>query len=77
MNTENKTFQLHMGALAPSIADQLKQQGFTVDKDLIKRFQKIHDSIIMLRVHGFLNDSNSRKASQKLTNEIGKSIKIK
>lgn len=74
---DQKMFRLHMGALAPSIADQLKQQKLIADNESISRFQKISDSITMLKFHGYLSDSQAQKASQKLANQIGKSIKIK
>jgi hypothetical protein len=77
MIEEKRTFQLHTGAIADSIAKQVKRQGLTFkDPTLAARFQKIADSIIMLRFHGYLPDSQSRKMEQKLCKEVGKSLTL-
>lgn len=65
--------KLHFGALAPSLEKQLAEQGL-VDKD-IKTHQKIHDSMIMLYIHGYIPDSQRGKMDKKLFNAIKKKVK--
>jgi hypothetical protein len=77
MTEEQKTFSLHTGAIADSIKSQVKKQGLAFkDESIASRFQKIADSIIMLRVHGYLPHSQTRKMEQKLCKEIGKSLTL-
>jgi hypothetical protein len=76
--TQEKVFRLCVGAICDPIAKQIKSQGLVInDKEALPRFQKIHDSIVMLKVHGFIPESIATKASQKLSNQIGKKLKSK
>lgn len=70
-----KELILNFGALGGTIKEQLKEQGFKINKYAIK-FEKIRDSINMLYLHGYISESEKEKKFQKLFNAIKKQIKI-
>jgi hypothetical protein len=69
-NVETKQFGLHFGALADSVREQLKSQGFKFDKNEVSHFEKDVDALNRLRIRGYLNDSSTDKATKKLYNKI-------
>lgn len=69
-----KELILNFGALGGTIKEQLKEQGFKINKYAIK-FEKIRDSINMLYLHGYISESEKEKKFQKLFNAIKKQIK--
>ena len=72
-----KTFSLNFGGLSTPIYKQIKEQGIKVTKAELEKYQKISDSILMLKIHGFLSDAIARKAQQKLFNQIVKMLEEK
>ena len=69
-----KELILNFGALGGTIKEQLKEQGFKINKYAIN-FEKIRDSINMLYLHGYISESEKEKKFQKLFNAIKKQIK--
>lgn len=70
-----KELILNFGALGGTIKEQLKEQGFKINKYAIN-FEKLRDSINMLYLHGYISESEKEKKFQKLFNAIKKQIKI-
>jgi hypothetical protein len=69
--------KIGFGILVPKLNVQLKKQGFIFDKEKVKHFEKLRESINYLRFANILNDSETNKATQKLFNEIKKHINNK
>lgn len=69
-----KELILNFGALGGTIKEQLKEQGFKINKYAIN-FEKLRDSINMLYLHGYISESEKEKKFQKLFNAIKKQIK--
>lgn len=67
---ENKTIGIAFGMLFPTIAVQLKQQGFLFDAKRAKEFERFRSCIIDLQLGDILNDAAVDKAQQKLFKEI-------
>ena len=67
---ETKQFSIGFGALTPSIAKQLKEQGYKYDSEEVKHFEKLKESITYLMFSDILNDASIRKAQQKLFTKI-------
>lgn len=73
-----KELILNFGALGGTIKEQLKEQGFKINKYAInfEKLEKLRDSINMLYLHGYISESEKEKKFQKLFNAIKKQIKI-
>ena len=69
-----KTISVHFGALCPSIAEQLIEQGVVTIPDEINHFQKDADATTRLLIRGLLTDSQTRSARQKLINKIVRDV---
>ena len=67
---ENKTFTIGFGALVPTIAKQLKQQGFKYDTETVKHFEKLRESITYLMFADLLNYKAKENATKKLFTKI-------
>lgn len=52
-----QTFQIQMGALAPSLSKQLKKAGFKFDKKAMDHLQQDSDALSRLLIRGYLNDT--------------------
>lgn len=73
--TENKSVNIHFGALADSIAVQLRKQKWKFDSEKVRIFQKELDCVIFLRFHDtLLTDSMADHCYQKLHNAIVKHV---
>ena len=68
----NKQVGLHFGALADDLEIQLKQQGFQDKK--IELHKKLSNSITMLFLHSYINDSQKTKMIDKLFKDIKKNL---
>lgn len=66
------TFTLSLGALAPSIADQLEQIGYRVTPYQAKHVQKDVDALNRLKVRGVLSDGEAKRACTRLMKMIAK-----
>lgn len=74
---QKTTFGLRFGALAPKIKIQLKEQGYSIGTTDAARLQKLADSVVMLKIHGFLSDSASDVVRKKILKAIVKAVKPK
>lgn len=66
----------HHGALSDSYENQANAQGFTLG-DKAEMFDKLQFSYNMLRIHGYLTDSEAKRVTQKLQKNLVKNLKIK
>jgi len=66
----NKQFRIGFGALVPSIAKQLNEQGFKFDPDEVKHFEKLRESITYLQFSDLINDKARENAVKKLFSKI-------
>lgn len=62
------------GALCDSYEKQANEQGFTLG-DKAELFEKIGNSYNMLRVHGYLTDSQADMVCKKIQKNLAKSVK--
>lgn len=62
----------NFGALADSLQEQAKAQGFFLKREGF--FQEAKHSINLLRINGFLSDSECDKAIKRLMKEITKNL---
>lgn len=69
-----KQIGFHHGALADSYEKQANEQGFTLG-DKAETFDKIAHSYNMLRIHGYLTDSQADSVCQKIQKNLVKNIK--
>lgn len=67
---KNKQLRIGFGALVPSIAKQLKAQGFEFDAKEAKHFEKLRESITYLGFADLINESARKKATQKLFTKV-------
>lgn len=68
-----KEFGIHFGALTPKLSEQLREQGFEDSK--IEVHEKILMSIYMLRIWGYLPDSQVDRMYKKFMKDIDKFLK--
>lgn len=61
--------KLTVSALGPTINEQLKAQGFRSTMDP-ERLDRCEHAIHLLRIHGYLTDSESDKAFKRLIKDI-------
>ncbi len=62
------------GALCDSYEKQANEQGFTLG-DKAELFDKIRHSYNMLRIHGYLTDSQADMVCKKIQKNLVKSMK--
>jgi hypothetical protein len=74
---ETKELKIGVGALAPPIPQQLKEQGFKFDKYKANHFEKLRECITHLKFSEILNESQWKKAYEKLYRKIHKHINEK
>ena len=67
---ENKQLRISFGVLSPSLASQLKEQAFKFDKEEVKHFDTLRESINYLTISDLITDTVRAKATQKLFNRI-------
>lgn len=68
-----KEFELHIGALAPELSEQLEKQGFVLDE--VDYYEKIIEARTYLYLGGFIPESTCKKVTQKIFKEIAKRVK--
>lgn len=66
--------RIGIGAMSPSIYDQLIKQGVKVTKKECEHFQKDVDSLNRLRIRGLITDSESHKANQRFMKMLTKEL---
>lgn len=64
----------HHGALRKSYEEQANEQGFTLGEKA-ELFEKIGRSYNMLRVHGYLTDSQADSVCKKIQKNLIKNLK--
>ena len=64
----------HHGALEDNYEKQANEQGYTLG-DKAELFNKIAFSYNMLRIHGYLTDSQADSICQKIQKNLVKSVK--
>lgn len=73
-NTEVKrlpqNFGIRFGILAPSIGNQIKQQGLKYNTSKVKQFEHCRDAINTLNYDNLLVDTQTQKLFVKLYNKI-------
>lgn len=62
------------GALSDPLEQQLQKQGLTLGMSAPK-FERAADSIVFLRIHGYLTDSAADSARKKLIKDIARTAK--
>lgn len=68
------TFNLRMGALAPSFAEQLTEQGVPFDVKECGRWDGWHESLNMLSINGPVTHGERQKIQQRMFKMIRKSL---
>jgi len=69
-----KTIGIHFGALCPSIAEQLIEQGVVTIPDDINHFQEDADAVTRLVIRGLITDSQASAARRKLLKKIVREV---
>lgn len=72
---ENEMLEIRMGALSPSITEQLESQSLGFDEERAAQFDMCKESIIHLACSGFMNDNERRSVEKKLFKAIEKHVK--
>jgi hypothetical protein len=65
---------LSFGYDSPSLKNQIKQQGFTVDKKIIKKSEYIKNQILFLDSIGILKQKQTYKAFERLNDFLSQHI---
>jgi len=74
---EKKQIRIGFGALVPTIAKQLKEQGFKFDAKKVKHFEKLRESITYLAFADLITENHRDRATQKLFNKIKSHVVLK
>ena len=61
---------IRMGALSPTITEQLSGQGLPFELDIAERWNRSKKYIAFLSIQGLLSGSERRKAEQRLFKSI-------
>lgn len=65
---------IHFGALAPSMKDQLAEQGLVADEKDLERWQGDALAINRLRIRGLIADGAAQTANKRLLRAILKKV---
>ncbi len=68
------TINIHLGFFAPTIAAQLREQGFRYDPDKAKLFQKYSTYIGELALGDIINDVQKKKMLDRLFTQIKRHV---
>lgn len=74
MRTVSEKLSIHLGALAPKIAQQVRRAGRCLDKDAAHLLQKDADAITRLSIRGLLSEGEVDKARRRLVKEVGRAL---
>ncbi len=66
----SEEIQIRMGAMAPSLVEQLTPHG--VSQDAAERFERLNKAITGLRLGDLLPDAQAKKCRDKLFKQIEK-----
>lgn len=67
--------ELHIGALAPKLSEQLESQGLVLKN--IDYYEKVLESRVYLFMGGFMTESENKKVVERVFKEISKKVKSK
>lgn len=65
---------LHMGALAPSFAEQLTEQGVPFDPKECELWDRWHDALNLLAISGPVTHGERQKIQQRMFKTIHKAL---
>lgn len=65
-------FNLHCGALSKPVGEQLREQGLSMEERDLSRIQRATESVTFLAIHGYLTESETEKARNRIVKEIGR-----
>lgn len=68
----SEEIQIRMGAMAPSLVEQLTPHG--VSQDAAERFERLNKAITGLRLGDLLPDAQAKKCRDKLFKQIEKEL---
>lgn len=63
------------GALSPEYEEQANKQGFTLEEET-EKFKKVKFAYNMLRIHGYITDSQADKIVQKIHKDLVENLKV-
>jgi hypothetical protein len=66
----NKRIEIHLGCLSPKISTQLRRQKLKFDKEKIKDFEILRESIMHLDFGRLISDKLALKTNLKLFKQI-------
>jgi|GEM_PF-5362266 len=69
----SKQFNLHIGALAKPLKEQLSEQGLTIDN--VEYYEKVLEARTYLFLGGFVSDSENQKIVGRIFKELHKKVK--
>lgn len=68
-----QNIELRLGALSPSIKEQLAEQGYSTGQAAV--FQGIADALCTLRIQGYLSKAIHDQSCRRLINAVAKSAR--
>lgn len=66
--------KIRLGAMSPSVKEQVEEQGFKIDATDSVHLQKDSEAITRLIIRGLITDSQAKQARDKLFKKIQKSL---
>ena len=75
MTNEKINFKLKLGAISTPIGEQLKEQGFTIDRQRLKHYEKISDAINTMKLWRIITQTEKISLQKKLVESIAQNIK--
>ena len=70
MPVMERSFSIHLGALAPKLTKQFEDAGVSMNPVLVAHWQKDQDAIARLVVRGLLSEAEATKARERLCKKI-------
>lgn len=70
----NKELSIHLSAFAPSIAQQLRKQGFRYTPEKAKKFERLSKNIIGLYLNNIVKDAEKKKMNDRLFAQIKRHV---
>lgn len=70
-----KQLNIGFGVMAPTLGNQLREQGFKFNKEEIAKLQEHADRIIHLKMASLLTDNESKKVRDRLFKKISTHVK--
>ena len=71
---ESKDFTLAVGIMSEKLSVQLKNQGFTMPKDLIVIYEKFRCYLITMKINGIITDGESKRIGKRLADKIATEV---